>query len=93
MPVRTLMGILLDLVTSLKDHQESTNSVPTAEMPQEGSELFLEISQSSAEEANKEQVGETLDSDGDPHFMLILILFSLFRSFFLYLAPSSSIHV
>lgn len=57
MPVRTLMGILLDLVTSLKDHQESTNSVPTAEMPQEGSELFLEINQSSAEEANKEQVG------------------------------------
>ncbi|TWW76931.1 nucleolar pre-ribosomal-associated protein 1 [Takifugu flavidus] len=55
-PVRTLMGILLDLVTSLKDHQESTNSVPTAEMPQEGSELFLEINQSSAEEANKEQI-------------------------------------
>lgn len=87
------MGILLDLVTSLKDHQESTNSVPTAEVPQEGSELFLEINQSSAEEAKKEQVGETLDFDGDPFFMLILILFSVFRSFFLYLAPSSSIHV
>lgn len=87
------MGILLDLVTSLKDHQESTNSVPTAEMPQEGSELFLEMNQSPADEAKKEQVDETLDFDGDPHSILILILFSVFRSFFLYLATYSSIHV
>lgn len=52
------MGILLDLVNKLKDFQENTNSVPTAEKPPEGSELFLEISQSSTEEAKKEQVGE-----------------------------------
>lgn len=57
-PVRTLMGILLDLVTKLKDFEEKAHSVPTAENPQEGSELFLEVNQSSAEEAKKDQVRE-----------------------------------
>lgn len=52
------MGILLDLVTKLKDFQENTNSVPMAEKPQEVSELFLEINQSSNEESKKEQVGK-----------------------------------
>lgn len=68
------MEILLDLVTSLKDHQENTSSVPTAETPQEGSELFLEINQSSTEEAKKEQVIEKLSFDDYLHFMLMLKL-------------------
>lgn len=54
------MGILLDLVTKLKDFQENTNSEPMAEKLQEGSELFLEINQLSPEEAKKDQVGEKL---------------------------------
>lgn len=87
------MGILLDLVTSLKDHQEDTNSVPTAETPQEGSELFLEINQSSIEEAKKEQVSEKLSFADYLHFMLMLKFTYVFRSSFPYFAPSSSIPV
>lgn len=87
------MEILLDLVTSLKDHQENTNSVPTAETPQEGSELFLEINQSSTEEAKKEQVSKKLSFDDYLHFMLMLKFTCVSRSSFLYLAPSSSIPV
>lgn len=93
-PVRTLMGILLDLVTKLKDLQENTNSVPMAEKPQEGSELFLEINQSSTEEAKKEQVGEKFSYNFISLFHAdSKMTFSVFRSFFPYLAPSSSIHV
>lgn len=66
------MGILLDLVTKLKDFQENTNSLTTAEKPQEGSEFFLEINQSSTEEAKKEQVGEKFSSNFISLFMLIL---------------------
>lgn len=88
------MGILLDLVTMLRDFQENTNSVPTAEKPQEGSELFLEINQSKAEEAKKEQVGEKFNCNFISLFHAdSKMIFSLFRSFFPYLAPSSSIHV
>lgn len=57
------MGILLDLVTKLKEFQENTNPVTTAEKPQEESEFFLEINQSSTEEVKKEQVGEKYNSN------------------------------
>ncbi|XP_070761902.1 nucleolar pre-ribosomal-associated protein 1 [Enoplosus armatus] len=55
-PLKTLMGILQDLVTKLQGFQETTNSEPAAENSQEGSDLFLEINQSSTVEANKEQI-------------------------------------
>ncbi|TDH14693.1 hypothetical protein EPR50_G00022920 [Perca flavescens] len=55
-PLKTLMGILLDLVTKLQGFQETTNSEPAAENSQEGSDLFLETNQSSIAEANKEQI-------------------------------------
>ncbi|KAM3874727.1 nucleolar pre-ribosomal-associated protein 1-like [Diretmus argenteus] len=54
--LRTLMGVLQDLVTKLRGFQETTNSEPTAVNSHEGSELFLEIDQSSATETNKEEV-------------------------------------
>ncbi|KAM9358652.1 nucleolar pre-ribosomal-associated protein 1 [Symphorus nematophorus] len=55
--LKTLMGILQDLVTKLQGFQESTNSEPVAaENSKEGSDLFLEINQSSTVEASKEQV-------------------------------------
>lgn len=56
------MGILRDLVTKLQAFQETPNSEPVAENSQEGSELFMEINQLSTGEANKEQVGEKLNS-------------------------------
>uniref|UniRef100_A0A8C9ZT80 URB1 ribosome biogenesis homolog n=1 Tax=Sander lucioperca TaxID=283035 RepID=A0A8C9ZT80_SANLU len=46
-PLKTLMGILLDLVTRLQGFQETTTSEPAAENSQEGSDLFLETDQSS----------------------------------------------
>uniref|UniRef100_A0A8C9ZQ89 URB1 ribosome biogenesis homolog n=1 Tax=Sander lucioperca TaxID=283035 RepID=A0A8C9ZQ89_SANLU len=55
-PLKTLMGILLDLVTRLQGFQETTTSEPAAENSQEGSDLFLETDQSSTAEANKEQI-------------------------------------
>lgn len=55
-PLKTLMGILQDLVTKLQDFQEATNSEPAPENSQEGSDRFLEINQSSTVEANKERV-------------------------------------
>ncbi|XP_042342998.1 nucleolar pre-ribosomal-associated protein 1 [Plectropomus leopardus] len=61
-PLKTLMGILQDLVTKLQGFQETTNceqpaaAAATAENSQEGSDLFLEINQSSTAEANKEQI-------------------------------------
>ncbi|CAK6968909.1 nucleolar pre-ribosomal-associated protein 1 [Scomber scombrus] len=54
--LKTLMGILQDLVTKLLDVQVTTNSEPAAENSQEGSDLFLEINQSSTVEASKEQI-------------------------------------
>ncbi|XP_031719530.1 nucleolar pre-ribosomal-associated protein 1 isoform X1 [Anarrhichthys ocellatus] len=55
-PLKTLMGILLDLVTRLQGFEEKTSSEPAAENSQEGSDLFLEINQSSTVEGNKEQI-------------------------------------
>ncbi|KAL3057633.1 hypothetical protein OYC64_007984 [Pagothenia borchgrevinki] len=56
-PLKTLMGILHDLVSKLQGFQESAHSEPAAaENSQEGSDLFLEINQLSTAEANKEQV-------------------------------------
>lgn len=55
-PLGTLMAILQDLVIKLQSFQETTDSEPAAENSQEGSDLFLEINQSSTVEANKEQV-------------------------------------
>ena len=46
------MAILQDLVIKLQGFQETTDPEPAAENSQEGSDLFLEIAQSS----NKEQV-------------------------------------
>ncbi|KAI4816002.1 hypothetical protein KUCAC02_006121, partial [Chaenocephalus aceratus] len=55
--LKTLMGILHDLVSKLQGFQESAHCEPAAaENSQEGSDLFLEISQLSTAEANKEQV-------------------------------------
>lgn len=62
-PLKTLMGILQDLVTKLRDFQEAANSEPAAENSQEGSDLFLEIDQSSTVEANKERVSFCSDFD------------------------------
>lgn len=103
------MGILQDLVTKLQGFQETTNSEPASENSQEGSDLFLEINQSSTVEANKEQVGEKFSFYSDFYVMGFLFFFffnstifriadsnvvpSVFRSFFLLLAPSSSIRV
>lgn len=50
------MAILQDLVIKLQSFQETTDSEQAAENSQEGSDLFLEINQSSTVEANKEQV-------------------------------------
>ncbi|KAK5868904.1 hypothetical protein PBY51_009879 [Eleginops maclovinus] len=55
-PLKTLMGILLDLVSKLQGFQENANSEPGAENSLEGSDLFLESNQLSAAEANKDQV-------------------------------------
>ncbi|KAI3354092.1 hypothetical protein L3Q82_018642 [Scortum barcoo] len=54
--LKTLMGILQDLVIKLQGFQETANSEPAAENSQEGSDLFLEINQLSTVEANKEQI-------------------------------------
>ncbi|XP_044210403.1 nucleolar pre-ribosomal-associated protein 1 isoform X1 [Thunnus albacares] len=54
--LKTLMGILQDLVTKLIGFQVTTDSEPAAENSQEGSDLFLEINQSSTVEASKDQV-------------------------------------
>lgn len=55
-PLKALMGILLDLVIKLHSFEESTSSEPAAENSPEGSNLFLEINQSSRVEGNKEKV-------------------------------------
>ncbi|XP_054454141.1 nucleolar pre-ribosomal-associated protein 1 [Anoplopoma fimbria] len=55
-PLKTLMGILLDLVTKLQGFQETTSAEPAAENSEEGSDLFLEINQSSIVKGNKEQI-------------------------------------
>nr|XP_046245595.1 nucleolar pre-ribosomal-associated protein 1 [Scatophagus argus] len=55
-PLKTLMGILQDMVTRLQGFQETTNSEPAPENSQEGTDLFLEINQSSTVEANKEKL-------------------------------------
>lgn len=102
------MGILQDLVTKLQGFQETTNSEPAAENSEEGSDLFLEINQLSTVEANKEQVGKKFSFYTFIYFTVThVIKFNstdfrstdsnmapfVFRSLFLHLAPSSSIHV
>ncbi|CAJ1065109.1 nucleolar pre-ribosomal-associated protein 1 [Xyrichtys novacula] len=54
--LKTLMEILQDLVSKLQGLQETKTSETAEENSQEGSGLFLEIDQLSAEEADKEQV-------------------------------------
>ncbi|MEQ2292050.1 hypothetical protein AMECASPLE_019180 [Ameca splendens] len=54
--LRALMVMLQDVVTRLQSFQEATNTDPAAEKPQEGSDLFLELNQSSPMECNKEQI-------------------------------------
>ncbi|XP_068441753.1 nucleolar pre-ribosomal-associated protein 1 isoform X2 [Clinocottus analis] len=55
-PLKTLMGILLDLVIKLQGFQKNTSSEPAEENSEERSHLFLEINQSSTAECNKEQI-------------------------------------
>ncbi|XP_034405157.1 nucleolar pre-ribosomal-associated protein 1 isoform X2 [Cyclopterus lumpus] len=55
-PLKTLMGILLDLVTKLQGFQKNTSSEPAAENSTEGLDLFLEINQLSTVDDNKEQI-------------------------------------
>uniref|UniRef100_A0A3B4UFA2 URB1 ribosome biogenesis homolog n=1 Tax=Seriola dumerili TaxID=41447 RepID=A0A3B4UFA2_SERDU len=54
--LKTLMGQLRDLVTKLLGFQETKKPEPIAEDLQEGSDLFLELNQSSTVEADKEQI-------------------------------------
>ncbi|XP_068174249.1 nucleolar pre-ribosomal-associated protein 1 [Antennarius striatus] len=55
-PLKTLMGILRELVTKLHAYQETENSEPAAENSEEESDLFLEINQSCTGESSKEQI-------------------------------------
>ena len=56
----TLMGQLQGLVMKLQGFEENMETEPAAaENLQEGSELFLELTQSPAVEANKEQVRQS----------------------------------
>ncbi|XP_068601520.1 nucleolar pre-ribosomal-associated protein 1 [Brachionichthys hirsutus] len=55
-PLKTLMGILRDLVTKLQACQETASSEPAAENSPEESDLFLEFNQSFPGEAIKEQI-------------------------------------
>lgn len=57
------MGILQDLVAKLQGFQGTTDSEPAVETCQEGSDLFLEINQQPAAEANKDQVRKTFYRD------------------------------
>lgn len=97
------MGIVQDLVTKLQGCEENT---VVAGNSQEQSDLFLEINQTCTAEANKEQVGGKKLIFNSNLFLMDLFFFysnifriadskmaSVFRSFFLHLAPSSSIHV
>ncbi|KAG7243058.1 hypothetical protein INR49_016433 [Caranx melampygus] len=54
--LKTLMKQLQDLVTKLQGFQETKKPEPEAENFQEGSDLFLELNQSSTAEADKEQI-------------------------------------
>ncbi|XP_040902942.1 nucleolar pre-ribosomal-associated protein 1 [Toxotes jaculatrix] len=54
--LKTLMGQLQDLVTKLQGFQETEKPEPPPENFQEGSDLFLELNQSSTVEADKEQI-------------------------------------
>ncbi|KAM4590476.1 nucleolar pre-ribosomal-associated protein 1 [Fundulus diaphanus] len=54
--LRTLMEMLQDVVTRLQSFEEAINAEPVAEKRQEGSDLFLELNQSSSTERNKEQI-------------------------------------
>ncbi|XP_074535890.1 nucleolar pre-ribosomal-associated protein 1 [Halichoeres trimaculatus] len=54
--VKTLMEILQGLVSKLRHFHETKNSETAEEKPQEGSDLFLEINQSSMAEDNREQI-------------------------------------
>lgn len=50
------MEQLQGLMTKLQEFQETKQPEPMAENLQEGSDLFLELNQSSTAEADKEQV-------------------------------------
>lgn len=67
------MGILQELVTKLQSFQVTTNSEQAADNSQEGSDLFLEISQSSTVEASKEQVTKQFSFYN--HFYLMDVFF------------------
>ncbi|XP_034557046.1 nucleolar pre-ribosomal-associated protein 1 [Notolabrus celidotus] len=54
--LKTLMEILQDLVSKLRDLHGTKNSETAEENSQEGSGLFLEINESSVGEADKEQI-------------------------------------
>ncbi|XP_054651009.1 nucleolar pre-ribosomal-associated protein 1 [Dunckerocampus dactyliophorus] len=54
--LKTLMGILQDVLSKLQCWQASSDSEPAEQNCQEGSDLFLEVNQSTTGEANKEQI-------------------------------------
>ncbi|KAM4566488.1 nucleolar pre-ribosomal-associated protein 1 [Odontesthes bonariensis] len=54
--LNNLMGILQDIVSKFQGFQDTINSEPAVETSQEGSDLFLDLNQSSTVEANKEQI-------------------------------------
>ncbi|KAM4742564.1 nucleolar pre-ribosomal-associated protein 1 [Anableps anableps] len=54
--LRTLMEMLQDVVNKLQGFEETTGADPAAEKSQGGSDLFLELNESSTVECNKEQI-------------------------------------
>ncbi|XP_028275754.1 nucleolar pre-ribosomal-associated protein 1 isoform X2 [Parambassis ranga] len=54
--LKTLMNIVHDMVTKLQGFHETKTFEPATEETQEGSDLFLELNQSSSAEASKEQI-------------------------------------
>lgn len=59
-PLKILMATLQDLVAKLQGFEGTVEPQPVTETCQEGSDLFLELNQQTAAEANKDQVRETI---------------------------------
>lgn len=102
--LRTFMEILEKMVIKLQGFQEAKISELAVEKSQEGSDLFLELNQSSTVEVNIQQVRKIMRLLCFFFFRLCNILLfwsegfflmklSFFRSFFQLLAPSLSIHI
>lgn len=68
-----LMGILQDLVAKLQSFEETLDFKAAAEKSQ-ASDLFLEVNESPAVEANKEQVGKESITEAVLDFFSQLVL-------------------